>query len=86
MVRRPIGTNITDVMWDHISSIYDDILVHPFITGLTTGKLERAAFQFYTVQDALYLKDYARSLSLAGLKRPMKRKSSCLMNMPGDAL
>ncbi len=74
MVRRSIGTNITDVMWDHISSIYDDILVHPFITGLTTGKLERTAFQFYTVQDALYLKDYARSLSLAAAKAPDEEK------------
>ncbi|MDE2717591.1 MAG: thiaminase II, partial [Chloroflexota bacterium] len=55
---------ITDLMWSETASIYDAILAHPFIKGLTSGDLERSAFEFYTVQDALYLKDYARALSL----------------------
>ena len=61
---------ITDLMWSETASIYDAILAHPFIKGLTSGDLERSAFEFYTVQDALYLKDYARALSLAAVKAP----------------
>ena len=53
---------ISDLMWSETASIYDAILAHPFITGLTSGNLDRAAFEFYTVQDALYLKEYARAL------------------------
>ncbi len=61
---------ITDVMWSRTASIYDAILAHPFLKGLTSGDLDRSAFEFYTVQDALYLKDYARALSLAAVKAP----------------
>ncbi len=63
-------TQITELMWSRTASIYDAILAHPFITGLTSGDLDRAAFEFYTVQDALYLKEYARALSLAAVKAP----------------
>ena len=42
----------------------------PSSRGLTSGDLDRSAFEFYTVQDALYLKDYARALSLAAVKAP----------------
>jgi len=64
------GGLITDIMWSRTESIYDAILVHPFIKGLMSGDLDRSAFQYYTVQDSLYLKDYARALSLAAAKAP----------------
>ena len=70
MTTTTANTPITDLMWSETASIYDAILVHPFITGLTSGNLDRAAFEFYTVQDALYLKEYARALSLAAVKAP----------------
>ena len=66
--------SLTDVMWSHTASIYDAILAHPFIEGLTSGELDRSAFEFYTVQDALYLKDYARSLSLAAAQGAGRRQ------------
>jgi thiaminase/transcriptional activator TenA len=50
-------------LWSGITDIYDAILAHPFITGLTDGTLAPDAFGFYVVQDALYLRDYARALA-----------------------
>ncbi len=70
MTERPPAGNITDIMWAETATIYDAILAHPFITGLTSGGLDRSAFEFYAVQDALYLKEYARALSLAATKAP----------------
>jgi thiaminase len=39
-------------LWAGINDIYDAILAHPFIAGLTDGSLEREAFRFYVVRDA----------------------------------
>lgn len=47
-----------------------DLPAHPFLTGLTDGTLPEAAFQFYVIQDALYLRDFARGLALPAAKSP----------------
>lgn len=60
----------TATLWSQIVPIFDAILAHPFITGLTDGTLDRARFRFYVVQDALYLREFARALSLAAAKAP----------------
>src|SRR5881397_1082233 len=60
----------TDELWDAIEAIYAAILKHPFLTGLTDGSLARESFRFYAVQDALYLRDFARALSLAAARAP----------------
>lgn len=57
-------------LWSGIDGTYQAILEHPFITGLTDGSLERAAFEFYIVQDAHYLREYARALSVAAARAP----------------
>jgi thiaminase (transcriptional activator TenA) len=57
-------------LWRSIEPIYAAILRHPFVTGLTDGSLPRPSFQFYAVQDALYLREFARSLSLAAARAP----------------
>jgi thiaminase (transcriptional activator TenA) len=57
-------------LWAGIDDIYDAILAHPFIAGLTDGSLELAAFRFYVVQDAHYLREYARALSVAAARAP----------------
>jgi len=64
------GQDLTSELWASIEGVYDEILAHPFFAGLTDGNLDREAFRFYIVQDALYLVDYARSLSLAAAKAP----------------
>jgi thiaminase (transcriptional activator TenA) len=62
--------SFTADLWRSIEPIYAAILRHPFVTGLTDGTLPRASFQFYAVQDALYLREFARSLSMAAARAP----------------
>jgi thiaminase/transcriptional activator TenA len=57
-------------LWRAIGPIYDAILAHPFLTGLTDGSLSREQFQHYIVQDAIYLRDFARALSIAAARAP----------------
>src|SRR5881397_262779 len=57
-------------LWRAIGPIYAAILRHPFVRGLTDGLLARESFQFYAVQDALYLREFARALSLAAARAP----------------
>jgi thiaminase/transcriptional activator TenA len=56
-------TRFSDTLWQRIEGIYRQILAHPFLTGLTDGSLTEDAFRFYAIQDALYLRDFARGLS-----------------------
>jgi thiaminase (transcriptional activator TenA) len=57
-------------LWQSILPIYAAILEHPFVRGLTDGSLPRETFRFYAVQDALYLRDFARALSIAAARSP----------------
>jgi thiaminase/transcriptional activator TenA len=57
-------------LWGSIGGIYADILRHPFLTGLTDGSLSRDSFRFYAVQDALYLREFARALAIAAARAP----------------
>lgn len=60
----------TDALWQSIAPVYEAILRHPFVTGLSDGTLSRERFVFYMQQDALYLQDFARSLAMAGVRSP----------------
>ena len=60
----------TNELWLSITSIYDEILVHPFLRGLTDGRLTKERFRCYVLQDTVYLREYARALSLAGVRSP----------------
>ena len=57
-------------LWESISDIYGAILAHPFITGLTDGTLPAESFAFYVIQDALYLREYARALTAVASRAP----------------
>ena len=60
----------TNELWRSITSIYDGILAHPFLQGLTDGTLTEERFRIYVLQDAVYLREYARALSLTGVRSP----------------
>jgi thiaminase/transcriptional activator TenA len=62
--------SFTGLLWTSIEPIYAAILRHPFLTGLCDGSLPRESFQFYAVQDSLYLREFARSLSIAAARAP----------------
>jgi thiaminase (transcriptional activator TenA) len=57
-------------LWDSNAGVYRAILSHPFITGLTDGTLPEPAFAHFLVQDALYLRDYARALAVVATRAP----------------
>jgi len=60
----------THELWHAIDPIWAAILRHPFLRGLTDGTLPRESFEYYVVQDALYLRDFARALSVAAARAP----------------
>jgi len=60
----------SEELFGRIDGIYRRILAHPFLQGLTDGTLSEAVFRFYAIQDALYLRDYARGLALLSAKSP----------------
>jgi len=62
--------SFTGELWTAMAPIYEAILRHPFLAGLTDGSLPRDRFRFYAVQDALYLREFARSLSLTAARAP----------------
>jgi thiaminase/transcriptional activator TenA len=57
-------------LWDGSADVYRAILAHPFLTGLTDGRLAHDAFAFFVVQDALYLQKYANALAAVASRAP----------------
>ncbi|MBI2903044.1 MAG: thiaminase II [Candidatus Methylomirabilis oxyfera] len=70
MTSERTNRRFTAELWRSIEATYTAILRHPFLTGLTDGSLPRESFQFYAVQDALYLREFARALSMAAARAP----------------
>jgi thiaminase (transcriptional activator TenA) len=60
-------SGFTAELWERAAPVYDQILAHPFLAGLSDGTLPRERFAHYVTQDVLYLADYARALSLVGV-------------------
>ena len=60
----------TGRLWADAAATYTAILEHPFLAGLTDGSLDPERFTHYVVQDAHYLRDFARSLIVVGSKAP----------------
>ena len=58
----------SEAIWRAILPVHEAILEHPFVRGLTDGSLPPEAFARYVVQDAIYLRDYARALALCGAR------------------
>ena len=48
--------------------IWAQCLTHPFVTGIGDGTLEVEKFQYFMLQDYLYLFDYARVFALGVVK------------------
>ncbi len=65
-----MASSFTDRLWEGITPIYQAILEHPFVTGLTDGSLSEDRFHFYMTQDAHYLRHFARSLAAAAASAP----------------
>ena len=79
-------TPIRDLLWSDVEDIYAAILRHPFVTGLTDGTLPREAFRHYIVQDAHYLRGYARALALCGARAGEPRDTVMFAAHAGGAI
>lgn len=58
----------TDRLHSAAAPIWQDCLHHPFVTGIGDGSLDVKKFQYYMLQDYLYLFDYARVFALGVVK------------------
>lgn len=76
----------TDHLWASIAPIYEAILQHPFVAGLTDGTLPEERFRFYVVQDAHYLRGFARALAAAASKAPRDAWCELLSEHARDTL
>src|SRR4029077_8413802 len=56
--------------WQRTTALRAAIHALPFNTELAAGSLTPGRFRFYITQDALYLAQYSRLLSLAAAKAP----------------
>jgi thiaminase/transcriptional activator TenA len=60
----------TPQLWAGIADVYQAILDHPFLAGLTDGSLSEERFAYYIAQDAHYLREFARALAAVGVRAP----------------
>lgn len=61
---------VSDELWTVIEPVFQQILEHPFVTGLVDGTLPMESFAHYVGQDAHYLREYARALAMVAAKAP----------------
>jgi len=61
---------LTGRLWSGVEHIYRGVLDHPFVTGLTDCTLPAESFRHFIVQDAHYLRGYARALAVCAAKAP----------------
>jgi thiaminase/transcriptional activator TenA len=54
--------------WLSIEPIYESILQMPFIQELTDGTLPLEKFQYYLMQDSIYLEHFGRALAIVGAR------------------
>jgi thiaminase/transcriptional activator TenA len=60
----------TQDFWDAAKSMIDVTSKHPFLVAMIDGTLTEANFQYYVVQDSLYLQDFADCLRQLAASAP----------------
>ncbi|KAL4853290.1 Aminopyrimidine aminohydrolase [Chlorella vulgaris] len=73
LVESQVPGSFAAELWHDIAGpggIYSAILGHPFLAKMADGTLDEASFRYYIAQDSLYLREYARALSLVASKAP----------------
>jgi thiaminase len=66
----------TDIAWDRTAGWRDAVERMPFIRALADGSLPADAFGFYLAQDAAYLVEFSRALSIASQLAPDRTAQS----------
>jgi len=80
------AASFTDELWREVRPLYTKTLEHPFLRGLADGSLPRSRFQFYLIQDAHYLRAFARVLNVLAAKAPRENWSRILNEHATSAL
>ena len=62
------GLSVSARLRQAAAPIWEECLRHPFVTGIGDGTLGVEKFQYFMLQDYLYLFDYARVLALGVVK------------------
>jgi thiaminase/transcriptional activator TenA len=81
-----MADRIRDLLWADIAEIYRGICAHPFIAELTDGSLGHDRFGYYIVQDAHYLRGYARALTVCAAKAPDETDLAMFAEHAGGAI
>lgn len=76
--------HLTDRMWDAASPVYQQILAHPFITGLTDGTLEKDRFAFYLKQDVKYIDGFVKIIAAMASRAPTRADVAMLSRRAGE--
>jgi thiaminase (transcriptional activator TenA) len=63
------STPTTNDLWERASSIITATERHPFLVAMVDGTLTMKQFQYYVLQDTLYLHDFADCLRLLSRDR-----------------
>jgi thiaminase/transcriptional activator TenA len=62
--------SLSDSLWHRNRVLAEAALEHPFVQGIASGELARAAFAYYVGQDAAFLDAFCRAYALALAKSP----------------
>lgn len=76
----------SDRAWHETAGLRACILDLPFNLELAAGTLSKPRFQFYVIQDSLYLEQYARALAIASAKAPDPAAMACFAGSAQGAL
>ena len=79
------GAGFTEEAWKQNRDIYEAILAHPFLKGLQDGTLPKEAFTFYMIQDAHYLREFARALGVLASHAPRSDWAAFLNTHAADS-
>jgi thiaminase/transcriptional activator TenA len=66
----PAAPRFHEELWSAVAPTFAQTMRHPFLLGLQDGSLPRRKFQFYLMQDALYLARFSQALQLLAGKAP----------------
>ena len=67
-MQAPSREGLTGRLWASAAATYEAILRHPFLTELADGTLDVHSFRFYLIEDAYYLGEFARALTITAAK------------------
>jgi thiaminase/transcriptional activator TenA len=79
-----LTTPLTTELWSAAKGVFEEILAHPFLTGLTTGTLERESFRLYVIQDVHYIAQFARILAGVAARAPQSADVAMLTARSAD--